>query len=81
MVDEDYVLGSTEDGRYFFCWNWDIEELPDEEILDGESGISYHDTLKEAAQYMKETIETSKHLLNDEDVQEVLKELDNILTE
>ena len=75
MVDQDYILGSTEDGKYFFSWNWDIEELPDEEILEGKSGISYHDTLKEAAQYMKETIEVSEHLLNDEDVQEVLKEL------
>ena len=81
MVDEDYILGSTEDNKYFFCWNWNIEELPNEEILTGESGISYHDTLKEAAQYMKETIEASKHLLDDEDVQEVLKELDSILAE
>ena len=79
MVDEDYVLGSTEDGKYFFSWNWDIEELPDKEILDGESGIKYFDTLKEAAQDMKETIEASKHLLDDEDVQEVPKELDSIL--
>ena len=75
IVDQDYVLGFTEDGKYFFSWNWDIEELPDEEILEGKSGISYHDTLKEAAQYMKETIEVSEHLLNDEDVQEALKEL------
>lgn len=79
MVDEDYVLGSTEDGKYFFCWNWDIEELPDKEILDGESGVKYFDTLKEAAQDMKETIEASKHLLDDEDVQEVLNELNSIL--
>ena len=81
MVDEDYVLGSTEDGKYFFSWNLDIEELPDKEILDGESGVKYFDTLKEAAQDMKETIEASKHLLNDEEVQEVLKELYNILVE
>ena len=81
MVDEDYVLGSTEDGKYFFSWNWDVEELPSEEVLEGESGIRYHDTLKEAAQDMKETIEASKHLLNDEDVQEALKELDSILAE
>lgn len=57
MVDQDYVLGSTEDGKYFFSWNWDIEELPDEEVLDGESGVKYFDTLKEAAQDMKEAIE------------------------
>ena len=81
MVDEDYVLGSTEDGKYFFSWNWDIEELPDKEILEGESGIRYHNTLKKAAQDMKETIEASKHLLNDEEVQEALKELDSILAE
>ena len=79
MVDQDYVLGFTEDGKYFFSWNWDIEELPDKEILAGESGISYHDTLKEAAQGMKEAIEASGHLINDEDVQEVLKELNSIL--
>ena len=81
LVDEDYVLGSTEDDKYFFCWNWNIEELPDEEILEGESGISYHDTLKEAAQDMKETIEASEHLINHEDVQEALNELDSILAE
>ena len=75
MVDQDYVLGFTEDGKYFFSWNWDIEKLPDEEILAGESGIKYYDTLEEAAQDMKEAIEASEHLLNDEDVQEVLKEL------
>ena len=79
MVDEDYVLGSTEDGEYFFSWNWDIEELPTKEVLEGESGIKYFDTLKEAAQYMKETIEASKHLLDDEEVQEVLRELNSIL--
>ena len=59
MVDQDYVLGSTEDGKYFFSWNWDIEELPDEEILAGESGIKYYDTLEEAAQDMKEAIEAA----------------------
>ena len=75
VVGQNYVLGSTEDGKYFFSWNWDIEKLPNEEILAGESGISYHDTLKEAAQDMKEAIEASEHLLNDEDVQEMLKEL------
>lgn len=60
MVDQDYVLGSTEDGKYFFSWNWDIEELPDKEILAGESGIKYYDTLEEAAQDMKETIEANE---------------------
>ena len=60
MVDQDYVLGSTKDGKYFFSWNWDIEELPDEEVLDGESGVKYFDTLKEAAQDMKEAIEAVK---------------------
>ena len=75
MMDQDYVLGSTEDGKYFFSWNWDIEKLPDKEVLVGESGIKYYDTLEEAAQDMKEAIEASEHLLNDEDVQEALKEL------
>ena len=59
MMDQDYVLGSTEDGKYFFSWNWDIEELPDKEILAGESGIKYYDTLEEAAQDMKEAIEAA----------------------
>ena len=59
MVDQDYILGSTEDGKYFFSWNWDIEKLPDEEILAGESGIKYYDTLEEAAQDMKEAIEAA----------------------
>ena len=74
VVDQDYVLGSTEDGKYFFSWNWD-EELPDKEILAGESGIKYYDTLEEAAQDMKEAIEASGHPHHLEDVQEVLKEL------
>ena len=60
MVDQDYILGSTEDGKYFFSWNWDIEELPDKEILAGESGIKYYDTLEEAAQDMKEAIEANE---------------------
>ena len=60
MVDQDYVLGFTEDGKYFFSWNWDIEELPDEEILVGESGIKYYDTLEKAAQDMKEAIEANE---------------------
>ena len=60
MVDQDYILGSTEDGKYFFSWNWDIEKLPDEEILAGESGIKYYDTLEEAAQDMKEAIEANE---------------------
>ena len=59
VVDENYILGSTTDGKYFFSWNWDIEELPDEEILAGESGIKYYDTLEEAAQDMKEAIEAA----------------------
>jgi len=81
MVDEDYILGSTEDGKYFFSWNWDIEKLPTKEVLDGESGVKYFNTLKEAAQDMKETIEASEHLLDDEEVQEVLNELNSILAE
>jgi len=60
MVDENYILGSTTDGKYFFSWNWDIEELPDKEILAGESGIKYYDTLEEAAQDMKEAIEANE---------------------
>jgi len=59
VVDENYILGFTEDGKYFFSWNWDIEELPDEEILAGESGIKYYDTLEKAAQDMKEAIEAA----------------------
>ena len=59
VVDENYILGSTTDGKYFFSWNWDIEKLPDEEILAGESGIKYYDTLEEAAQDMKEAIEAA----------------------
>ncbi len=60
IVDQDYVLGFTEDGKYFFSWNWDIEKLPDKEILAGESGIKYYDTLEEAAQDMKEAIEANE---------------------
>ena len=60
VVDENYIIGSTEDGKYFFSWNWDIEKLPDEEILAGESGIKYYDTLEEAAQDMKEAIEANE---------------------
>jgi hypothetical protein len=60
VVDEEYVLGSTEDGKYFFSWNWDIEKLPDEEVLVGESGIKYYDTLEEAKQDMKEAIDANE---------------------
>ena len=53
--------GSTEDGKYFFSWSWDIEELQTKKYLQG-NGISYHDTLKEAAQDMKRPLRQMKNL-------------------
>lgn len=49
---EAYVVGELM-GRYFFAWGPDFpfaDELPEEDITDGESGIKWFATKKEALQ-------------------------------
>lgn len=57
--DEVYTVGQTEDDRFFFAWGPDYPqdgEVPSKDILDGESGISYHDTLNDALDAMKSAV-------------------------
>ena len=56
MVDQDYVLGSTEDGKYFFGWNWDIEELQTKNTRQERKNKVWPTHRKEQAQDMKEAI-------------------------
>lgn len=58
--DESYLVGRVEDCRYFFAWGPEYpytNELPAADVLDGESGISYHATADEALEAMKEAVE------------------------
>jgi len=58
--DEAYLVGKAEDGRYFFTWGSEYpyaDEVPDRDILDGESGISFHATAEEALEAMQKAIE------------------------
>lgn len=60
---ESYIVGRGENGRYFFAWGPEIpysEEVPAEDISDGESGISWHQTKDEALAAMKEAVEAWK---------------------
>lgn len=48
---EAYVVGKAENGKYFFAWGWEYPyatEIPGYNIPDGESGISWHATEKQA---------------------------------
>lgn len=58
--DEAYLVGKAEDGRYFFAWGPEhpyADEVPDRDILGGESGISFHATAEEALKAMQKAIE------------------------
>lgn len=57
---ESYIVGKTEDGRYFFSWGWSYpeqEELPEEEVANGVDGFKYYQTEDEAFGAMTEAIE------------------------
>ena len=63
--DESYLVGRVEDGRYFFAWGPEYpyrEEVPAEDISDGESGISYHTTVDEALEAMQAAVEAVEML-------------------
>lgn len=65
---EAYVVGKTENGKYFFAWGWEYpydDEVPSFDIPDGENGIQYFNTEREALKEMKETLEDAN--LKDED--------------
>ena len=60
---ESYLVGKGENGKYFFAWGPEIpyeDEVPAEDISDGESGISWHQTKDEALTAMKEAVEAWK---------------------
>ena len=57
---ESYILGLAEDNRYFFAWGSEIpysEEIHNENILDGENGIEFFNTLEEAESRFNITID------------------------
>lgn len=56
---EAYVVGEQM-GRYFFAWGSDFpfaDELPAEDVTDGEGGIQWYETKKEALQEYLEAID------------------------
>ena len=58
-VDEAYTVGKVDDGRYFFSWGPDFpieDEVPAYEVEDGESGITFHDTVDEALSAMQDAV-------------------------
>ena len=60
---ESYLVGKGENGKYFFAWGPEIpysDEVPAEDISDGESGISWYQTKDEALNAMKEAVEAWK---------------------
>ena len=65
IVDESYTVGRVDDGRYFFAWGPDYprdggdgyDVVPAYEILDGESGISFHDTADAALSEMEAAVD------------------------
>lgn len=57
---EAYVVGKAENGKYFFAWGPEYPyatEVPSYNIPDGESGISWHATEKQAMAEMKDAVE------------------------
>lgn len=57
---EAYAVGKAENGKYFFAWGPEFpyaNEVPAYEIPDGESGIKWYSTKKEALADMNESVE------------------------
>ncbi|WP_046721441.1 hypothetical protein [Heyndrickxia coagulans] len=57
---EAYVVGKAENGKYFFAWGPEYpyaEEIPGYNIPDGENGISWHATEKQAMAELQEAVE------------------------
>lgn len=57
---EAYAVGKAENGKYFFAWGSEypyVNEVPAYEIPDGESGIKWYSTKKEALTDMNESVE------------------------
>jgi len=57
---EAYIVGKAENGKYFFAWGPEfpyMEEVPAENVPDGDSGIEWYETEKEAISEMEEVAE------------------------
>lgn len=57
---EAYTVGKAENGKYFFAWGPEIpyaDEVPQYNIPDGENGISWHVTEKQAMAELQEAVE------------------------
>ena len=60
---EAYAVGKAENGKYFFAWGSEYpyaNEVPAYEIPDGESGIKWYSTKKEALTDMNEAVSAVK---------------------
>jgi hypothetical protein len=58
--DEAYALLRGDDGRYAFAWGPTYpyaEELPAENVKDGESGFEWHDSEDAARESMNRAVE------------------------
>lgn len=56
---EAYVVGKAENGKYFFAWGPEYPyatEVPSYDIPDGENGISWHATEKQAMAELQEAV-------------------------
>lgn len=61
---EAYVVGEQM-GRYFFAWGTEYpfaDELPEEDITNGESGIQWFETAKEALQEYLDAVDAAYEL-------------------
>lgn len=66
---ESYLVGKGENGKYFFAWGPEIpyeDEVPSYDIPEGESGIEWFATEKQALAAMNEAIEAIKSIQGDE---------------
>ena len=77
---EAYKVGEVS-GRYFFTWGWkypyleDVSELPNYNIIDGENGIQWYETEKEALQACLNAVEATFLTFEVENAKEFLEEL------
>lgn len=61
VQDEAYALLRGEDGRYAFAWGPTYpyaDEIPAQDVQDGESGIEWHDTEDAARSAMNRAAES-----------------------
>jgi len=82
LKDEGYTVGKVEDGRYFFAWGPVYpfaNDVPPQDIDDGESGISFYNNEDAALEKMMEALqaalETSNPINKKERIEKIFFEL------